>query len=612
MALVVLASVWGAGCSSMPSVFRPFSSSNGEYHYQVEISGVGGRLEDRLAEASILLTKMDEPPASLQALRHRARSDRDVFLRVLRSRGYYDGTVTWSIDTAVEPVVVKMEVSRETRTILERLRIEGLPEDASELSTAAGLESLGVVEGGPALAEKVIGVEQGLLVVLPALGYPFAEIGAREARLDRRAHTMDVLVRVDAGPRTSFGAVHVEGLQTVEESFVRQRVTFEQGEVFSPKQVEDTRKALFVSGVFSAVSITWGERAGVAPSGQAPIRIVVVEGDMHGLGAGVKYSTAEGAGGRTFWEHRNLTGVADRFRVEVEGSQQLVEGAVSYRRPDWFSRGQSLLLDFVADADKPIAYDLFGLMASAGVERPFTKRLIGTAGLAVGQSRANPSAFGGGTSTYTLIGVPLGLRYDGSDNPLNPTSGHRTSLVLTPWASVAGDTMQMLSTRLLESFYVPLTKSGRHVWATRVGIGSVVGPSASQIPADKLLYAGGADSVRGYQFQMAGPIVDVDPDSPDPTGKPQFRPIGGRSLASLGTEIRWRIGENFGLVPFLEGAGVYQSSYPDFSENFQWAAGLGMRYFTVAGPIRLDLGFPINGRQPDSIFQVYISLGQAF
>src|SRR6185369_17256179 len=107
------------------------------------------------------------------------------------------------------------------------------------------------------------------------------------------------------------------------------------------------------------------------------------------------------------------------------------------------------------------------------------------------------------------------------------------------------------------------------------------------------------------------PPDECDPDSPrhdkcdlTPPRHPKWKPFGGRSLLQAGTELRWKVTDTIGIVPFVEGAGVYDASYPDFSETFRWAAGIGFRYFTVAGPIRVDVGFPLNGRQADDIFQV--------
>lgn len=608
----------------MSRVFEPLGLTSAPgYAYDVRIVGVGGKLEDRLEEASVLFAQKKKPPSNLQGLRRRVQSDRDLFLRVLRSRGWYDGTVTWDIDTAKKPALVTMTVTRGVRTMLARIRLEGLPPEAGSLAGADELAALGLVEGAPALAESVLVAENGILATLAARGYPFAVLTSREARIDRRAHTLAVTLRVDVGPQTRFGEVHFEGLDHVDERFARNRVSFERGELFSPKEVEDTRKALFASGVFSGVSIGPGKREDVAADGQAPIRVLVTEGKFHSVGVGLKYSSADGPGGRVFWENRNLFGGAEKFRFDVEVAENIATGGVSYRKPDWYSVGQSLLLDVKAESDKPPAYDRYAIGGSAGVERPFTKHLVGTAGLALEQSYVNSAADRGGTERFTLVGIPVGLRYDASDDLLDPSRGHRTLAGITPYFSVVGGSVQMAILHATESFYVPLDDKRRQVWATRLSLGSVVGPERNEIPADKRLYAGGGDSVRGYEYQFVGPIRNTNAPQPDrncesepPNGnsvcKPDFRPEGGRSLLQVGTEMRWKVTDRFGLVPFIEGAGVYESSYPDFQEDFLWSAGLGMRYFTIAGPIRFDVGFPLNPRQSDDIFQVYISLGQAF
>lgn len=602
-----------AGCATLSRTLQPFGlATPAGYAYDVRIVGVGGQLADRLEEVSVLFLKRGQPPATLQGLRRRTQSDRDLYLRVLRSRGFYDGTVTWEIDATKRPAVVSMNVTRGVRYKFSRFDIQGLPPEAASLATAGGLASLGIAAGEAALAETVLAVEARIVTTLASRGYPYAELPTRVARIDRLARTMEVVVQVDAGPHARFGPVTVDGLARVKESLVLRRLKFERGEAFSPEKVETTRKALFATGVFSSVGLTWGKRSDVAPNGEAPVRIVVTEGKMHTVGAGVKYSSADGPGGRAFWEHRNLFGRAERLRGEIDYSERVTTGGVSFRKPDLFRVDQSLLLDATLHADDPPAYDREAASLSGGLERRFSSRLVATGGLAVEQSDVNSAADADGTKRYTLIGVPLGVRYDASDNLLDPARGHRTMLSVNPWFSVLGDNVEMLALRATESFYIPIDDKRRRIWATRISIGSIIGPQRKDIPADKRLYAGGGDSVRGYEFQKVGPLRDIDPLSDDPTGKPRYKPLGGRSLLQLGTELRWKVSKNIGVVPFVEGAGIYRPGYPDFSGDMQWAAGLGLRYFTVAGPIRVDVGFPLNPRQSDDIFQIYISLGQAF
>ena len=105
--------------------------------------------------------------------------------------------------------------------------------------------------------------------------------------------------------------------------------------------------------------------------------------------------------------------------------------------------------------------------------------------------------------------------------------------------------------------------------------------------------------MRGYGFQSIGPR---DPNND---------PIGGRSLAELSGEARIKLFGSFGLVPFLDAGNIYTGELPDFS-GLRFGTGLGVRYYSNFGPIRVDVGTPINPQPGDARVAVYVSLGQAF
>ena len=151
------------------------------------------------------------------------------------------------------------------------------------------------------------------------------------------------------------------------------------------------------------------------------------------------------------------------------------------------------------------------------------------------------------------------------------------------------------------STYYSVIDKERLILAARAKLGMMAGDSANAIPAPKRFYSGGGGSVRGYQYQTVGPL-DANND-----------PIGGRSLLEVGFEARVKITDSIGIVPFIEGGNVYESMAPDFSGEFLWGAGLGFRYYTAIGPIRLDVAVPLNKRpNVDDSYQIYISIGQAF
>jgi translocation and assembly module TamA len=129
---------------------------------------------------------------------------------------------------------------------------------------------------------------------------------------------------------------------------------------------------------------------------------------------------------------------------------------------------------------------------------------------------------------------------------------------------------------------------------------SILSPDLESIPPTRRLYSGGGGSIRGYAENFIGPL-DEDDD-----------PIGGRSALEGGVELRARLFGDIGGVVFAEAGSVSTAVFPDFEEGVQVAAGFGLRYHSIAGPIRVDLAFPVNGRGADDAWQLYFSIGQAF
>jgi translocation and assembly module TamA len=198
--------------------------------------------------------------------------------------------------------------------------------------------------------------------------------------------------------------------------------------------------------------------------------------------------------------------------------------------------------------------------------------------------------------TYLVAAAPTSLAYDGTDDLLNPTRGFRLSGRVSPELSLQAGTHAYVKIQLDASAYQPVTP--RVVLAGRLRFGSIDGVARDSIAPSRRFYAGGGGSIRGYGYQKIGP-VDQNGD-----------PLGGKALTEFSAEARVRFG-NFGIVPFLDGGNLYTSSLPKFS-GLRYGAGLGARYYSSFGPIRVDVGTPLNRRRGESRVAVYVSLGQAF
>ncbi len=203
-----------------------------------------------------------------------------------------------------------------------------------------------------------------------------------------------------------------------------------------------------------------------------------------------------------------------------------------------------------------------------------------------------------GTTNYTLLSLPGELLYDSRDNRLDPSEGVNGIFRLSPVSELSAGPVFGASEMRLAS-YVSLDEDDRAILAGRVIAGSDFGASLSEVPATYRFYAGGGGSVRGYQYRSLGPTFNG-------------RVVGGLSMLGASAELRLRLMESLGLVPFVDAAIVSADSFPSFNEPVFVGAGLGLRYYTSFGPIRLDLAAPLTNTQGQPRFGAYVGLGQAF
>ncbi|KJS01888.1 MAG: hypothetical protein VR65_07310 [Desulfobulbaceae bacterium BRH_c16a] len=607
-----------AGCSSLGT---PFDNDGGDDRmvaddlgrtiaYEVLISGVDPqqkRLLDSLRETSTSLRLQDRPPPTIPGLYRRAEDDIERFQAVLRSFGFYDGRVTFEIHggSTTEPGVIPSEP-----VVLEYLIEAGAaytlagadllivrPDQTDRRSmNDEELKMSGLPLGMPAEAGPIFLAEQKAIDFVRSNGYPLAKAGNRKVTANTEKKTLSVTYEIITGEKADFGEVTVIGTEKVDPDFIAGYRSWQTGALFSPEEIATTRRDLAESNLFDSVIV---RPAGVVnDQGQIPIEIEVTERAHRTIGGGIEYSTADGIGANILWEHRNLFGSGERLRFDLDGSQLQQGLEIDFRKPQFYKRRQTLVIGGQGKEFNTEAYEGELADSFAGIERRFGEYWSATVGL-----MAEYSDLTGADSpneNFYLGGLRSLIRRDSTNNPLDPTSGNRLELAVSPLASLAGADTKFISVLFHGSHYLPFDQAGRYVLAGRARLGAVWGEERSSLPSNKRFYSGGGGSVRGYEYQKVGPL-DENND-----------PIGGRSVVEAGMEFRGRVTDTIGLVPFVEGGNVFRKTRPD-DLDMQWAAGLGLRYYTAIGPLRFDVAVPLNKREGvDDDFQVYISIGQAF
>ena len=563
---------------------------------------------------------LDGPFKALSALRKgkgkaanatqvQARADEDVKLieRLLRSEGYYDGLAVATVDpvgAGPGQVAVTIAATPGDRYALGKIETRLDDPNAVPMTRAA----LGLKTGDPIVAAAIETAEANVALRLPEQGYPFVAVGARDVLLDDATHVGDYTLPVTAGPRSSFGALRTAGDPVFAVDHLNVFPRFRPGQLYDSRKVDDLRQALVATSLFSAVAVEPVKTGTVAADGTEVVDLVVTQnkGPWRSLAASAGYGTGEGIKVTGAWTNRNLFPPEGALTVEaVAGTQQQSLGT-TFRRSNAGQRDRKFQANASVARQRFDAYDAETASLSASLARTSTPLWqkkwtwsLGTELIASRETRNVASNTDRTRSTYLIAALPLQLGYDGSDSLLNPTRGFRVTGRLSPEAQrrSGGGGFDGYARMLLEaSTYYPVTDAV--VLAARTRVGSIVGASRDSIAPSRRLYAGGGGSVRGFGFQQLGP-KDANND-----------PLGGRSLTEFAFEARYRFG-NFGVVPFIDAGRVGEGSTPSIS-GLRYGAGIGGRYYTNFGPMRVDIATPINRQKGESKVALYISIGQAF
>ncbi len=577
-----------------------FDASAGE-GYAVNFEGTPASLNGKLGLISTL-AKGEKALPTRAAVRRMALRDQEAIAKALTAAGHYGGAVDFTLSEAEGDgdtvVTFRIKAGPAFRITDYELRytdgdpsaLDGGRRGALFGDRPGALADLGVEGDGSAAGARLQALQTEALAALWNTGYPAARIIGRRAVADMDEGTARAVFTFESGPRATFGEAEITGAVRTETEYLRKLRTWEEGEPFDRSKLVAYRDRLAATGVFGAIDVEPGPPA---KDGRAPVLVRLSERKRRTIGAGVSFSTAEGPGGRLFLEYRNMFGAGEKSRVEIEGNPIAQSIQFSFDKPLPGLPGSAFAgLGFTNETTD--AFDARTVNIGGGVaKRWLDDRLETRAALAFETSRISAD----GVSERTFFrSAPLSAVWSTEDDPLVLSKGVRTSLTVTPYAGTDAFTRTEFAARSRVNFGA----GERFTLAGRTRLGATFGSSLRDLPLNQRLYAGGGSSVRGFDFQEAGPLDD-DGD-----------PVGGRSVIEAALEGRFRVSQNIQLAAFGDAANISADNLPDFSGDYFIGVGGGARYFTPIGPLRVDFAVPLDRRETDSSFQLYISLGQSF
>lgn len=614
--------LWGKDTNADPDIIDPKS-------YTVEVNVLGNRknadgsdadLKSVIDGASGLVSDEQTPASGSAGLLAKARGDYRRILASLYAEGRYGGTISIKVDgreasnipvDADIPNNAKIDISVDPgpQFLFSRTAISNIaPPPADKRDKVESVEKAGFAPGQLARSGTILKAERLAVEAWRQQGYAKAKITDEDIVADHDGNTVAADIGLDPGRKAYYGPVSVVGTARMDPQFVAWMTGLKPGQEYDPDDIENARKRLGRMEVFRSMNFEEAEK--IEPDGSLPITLNVQERKPRRFGFGAEFSTLDGFGVTGYWMHRNLFGRGERLRFDakvsgVGGSQDnsfdpsnyTYTLGTSFAKPGVYTPDT----DFVAalDAKREVldAYTETSVNAKTGFTQIFSDELSGALYAKASHGRFDDDFFG--KREFTTGGLEGNLLYDGRNNKPDPSSGLYLEGNIQPFYEFQRGNFATRFTAEGRAYY-GFGATDRVILAGRVKLGSVVGADIADLPPNQLFLAGGGGSIRGYTYRSIG--VETS------TGET----IGGRSLVEASGEVRTRVTDSIGVVGFVDAGYVGEQSYPDFSEQMRIGTGLGLRYLTGLGPIRLDVALPLNRRSGDPSYAFYVGIGQAF
>ena len=571
------------------------------------VSGGDQDLAKSIRAASLLLSQQAQGQTDAQDMFAAARADYGRILNALYAQGHYSAVINIRIDGREAAGIAALNAPSTIRVI--EVSVEPGPLFRFAQATIAPLATDTILPPGfrigqPAESATVSDALDTSIRAWREAGHAKAALASEDVVADHPNATLAADLRLDPGPKLRFGRVAIEGEDRMRERRVRDIAGLPEGEVFSQRQLDLATARLRRTGVFSSVTLAEDDRI-TAPD-LLGITATVVEQKPRRYSLGAEIASLDGVSLTGSWLHRNMFGGAERLKLEAEATNiGAGSSGVDYSFGVTLDRPATLNPDTTAGIAFKIAHldemDYYADTAEFGLNfsRVISETLTARAGLTYGyQVGEDP----GGSFEYRNLSLPLGVSWDRRDVPTNATNGFYIDAEVKPFLGF-GTTDSGVRATFDGRVYKSLGEDARFVLAARAQIGAVVGTDILNTPRDDLFFSGGGGTVRGQPYRSLGVPVTIGLSPP-------FL-IGGTYFIAGSAEVRAKVTKKIGVVGFFDAGRVGVDGFFDSGGGWHAGAGLGLRYDTGFGPIRVDVAAPVGGDTSDGV-QIYVGLGQAF
>jgi translocation and assembly module TamA len=593
VALAVALGIW-----LWPTLATPLETVN------LTVAGDDPALEALIKDASLLWARREAKNAPSAEVFADARAEYGRLIETLYNQGYFSAVITIRLDgreaASIAPLNAPRQINVATVTVTPGPRFTFSQARVQPLAPATKLPkdfAPGETATTGVIREAVeLGVEGWRKV-----GHARAGVAQQDLVADHRASTMAARVDLEPGPALRFGDLTIQGNVKIRTNRVGIIAGLKEGDSFSSDKLERASERLRRTGIFSAVSFE--ESEAITPPDRLPVTLTVTEAKPRRYSFGAEVSSQEGVSMMGTWLHRNMLGGGERFTIgfEIDNITPSLSGTdysldLSLVRPATITPDTTAGVSFEAAHLNADDFTLNVGEVGLNFTHFFSNQLSADAGLTYAYVQGSDAI---GSFLYRTVNLPIGLTWDRRDQPNDATKLFYIDAEVKPFLGF-GSTENGVRLTFDTRGYYSLDEASRYVVAARIQGGSILGASILGTPREQLFYSGGGGTVRGQPYQSLGITVTT------PGGTVQ---TGGTTFLGGSLEGRLRINDTFGAVAFLDAGTIFDGGLS--AAQTHAGAGVGLRYQTGFGPLRLDVARPVSGSTGDGI-QVYVGLGQAF
>lgn len=547
----------------------------------VEITGIDGDLE-RNVRATLGVLQEDAARMSDSRLRRLHLQAPAEIEQALRPFGFYAPRIESELIPRDAGWVARYRVDPGAPVRLSEVAVELAGQGQTDPELRAVLAAFPLKPGDVADHRRYEDGKTRLRRRALSTGYLDATFDPAELRVDPAAGTAAARLTLNTGPRYTFGPVRLEQ-DILDPAFLARFVPFAPGDFYNVRELLDLQYALDDTEYFSRVEVVPHPEQAV--DGAVPIEVALDPNQRHKYTFGIGYGTDTGPRGTLGWDNRRVNSLGHRWRSQLKLAQVDASAQFSYLIP--IDNPATDSLDLNGGLRETRVEDRTSRITSVGIARndrdpPWQRNLR------LNLEHESFELADGGEDEQLLSLLPgANWTYTRADDPVYPRDGLRWSLDLL--GSVSPDASPFAQA-LSETRWVH-PAGGRGRWILRQQTGATLADQLSDLPLSKRFFAGGDNSVRGYAFQELG--------SRNAEGEVQ----GGRYLVTASAEFEQMLWRQWGAALFVDTGDAFDDSALDLKT----AAGLGLRWRSPVGLLRLDVAQPVN--DPEADWRLHLSLG---